>query len=81
MSSNKQIRIISRNGRYFLRWCILDADGNVDKVTPDYPEQQEWKCLEDMKGYFNLLAEASRMSVIHVTCINSKDLVLRGLED
>lgn len=76
-NNKKELRIVCINGKYTLRYCLVDEEGYVTKVSRDTCELS-WKNSDDMKKTFQEINEAKMKSICVVNANNRKDL---GFED
>jgi len=67
--NNKELRVCSYNGKYYLAVCLLDSDGDVVKILNEDVDLS-FKNMEELRGMVEEVNNASRLPVIHKNSCN-----------
>ena len=73
--NGRVLRVVSMRGRYRLCWAVVDAEGDVDYLLPSEDIDLSFRTFEEMKTLIELVDEARKMSVLHVSAANRHLLI------
>lgn len=73
----KEIRIVSRGGKYTFRWVLLDSDGEVEVLLKDEVDLR-FRSYAELADIIDMLNVAKKKPSIMVNSCNKK---LYGEED
>lgn len=73
MKKNKELRVICRNGRYKLCFCIEDSEGDIVSVVADDIDMG-FRSEEEFYNFSVELNAAYDKPVIHINRMNERNL-------
>lgn len=76
---NKELRLISQDGRIRMLYCLTDTEGYVEKILLEEYEGR-WANMNDFKRFVTEVNAASSKAVVVVNAAN-KGLLMQSVLD